>query len=481
MSNSLKKNFIFNSIYSVSAFIFPLITYPYISRVVQPSGVGAVSFATTFISYFNMFAQLGIPTYGIKQVAKVRDSQEELNRTVKEIFSINIITTVIAYVFLVISLLCIEKIRSDRVLIAIISTTILLNTVGMEWLYKGIEKYQYIATRSLIFKVFSVFGLFMLVHSPEDYLIYGFISIFASSASNILNFYNLNKYVSFKNVKARDYKRHLKPIMVFFAMTIATTIYTSIDTIMIKFMQSKLEVGYYDAAIKVKTVLVTFITSLGAVILPRSSYYVENDKMNDFNILINKSINFVLIMSLSLMVYFIIFANETIMVLSGNLYSKSVFPMQVIMPTLLFIGLSNLTGIQVLIPLNKEKYVLYSEILGAIVNVLTNCLLIPRLGIVGAAVGTTLAEFTVLLYQIACIRLLKIEINNKCDILKILLSILVSSLIVIFIRNTLTTSHNILIIAITGVVYFFCYFIMLFILKHPFIISMFKDILRKFK
>ena len=123
MSNSLKKNFIFNSIYSVSAFIFPLITYPYISRVVQPSGVGAVSFATTFISYFNMFAQLGIPTYGIKQVAKVRDSQEELNRTVKEIFSINIITTVIAYVFLVISLLCIEKIRSDRVLIAIISTT----------------------------------------------------------------------------------------------------------------------------------------------------------------------------------------------------------------------------------------------------------------------------------------------------------------------------------------------------------------------
>ena len=315
MSNSLKKNFIFNSIYSVSAFIFPLITYPYISRVVQPSGVGAVSFATTFISYFNMFAQLGIPTYGIKQVAKVRDSQEELNRTVKEIFSINVITTVVAYVFLVISLLCIEKIRSDRVLIAIISTTILLNTVGMEWLYKGIEKYQYIATRSLIFKVFSVFGLFMLVHSPEDYLIYGFISIFASSASNILNFYNLNKYVSFKNVKARDYKRHLKPIMVFFAMTIATTIYTSIDTIMIKFMQSNLEVGYYDAAIKVKTVLVTFITSLGAVILPRSSYYVENDKMNDFNILINKRINFVLIMSLSLMIYFIIFENETIMVL----------------------------------------------------------------------------------------------------------------------------------------------------------------------
>ena len=469
MSNSLKKNFIFNSIYSVSAFIFPLITYPYISRVVQPSGVGAVSFATTFISYFNMFAQLGIPTYGIKQVAKVRDSQEELNRTVKEIFSINVITTVVAYVFLVISLLFIEKIRNDRVLIAIISITILLNTVGMEWLYKGIEKYQYIATRSLIFKVFSVFGLFMLVHSPEDYLIYGFISIFASSASNILNFYNLNKYVSFKNVKARDYKRHLKPIMVFFAMTIATTIYTSIDTIMIKFMQSNLEVGYYDAAIKVKTVLVTFITSLGAVILPRSSYYVENDKMNDFNILINKSINFVLIMSLSLMVYFIIFANETIMVLSGNLYSKSVFPMQVIMPTLLFIGLTNIMGIQMLVPMKKENAVMISTFAGALVDLILNAILIQWYGSIGAAIGTLVAEFVVLIVQLIYLKDNVKYLYANQGYLKLLLALLIASLAAICIKCAL---HGIFIkLVVSAIVFFGLYVVVLYILKEEVVVE----------
>ena len=402
--SSIKKNFMMNVILTLSAFIFPLITFPYISRVLLPAGTGKVSFATSLISYFNIIAQLGIPTYGIRAVARVRDDEKELTCVCQELLIINLVMSVFAYLCLAAALLLIPKLFDDRALYIIISLTILLNAIGMEWLYKGLEQYTYITVRSIIFKIIAVFAMFLLVHQESDYVIYGAVSIFAASASNILNFINARKYISLKPQMNYNFSRHFRPIMVFFFMACATTIYTNLDTVMLGFMTTDTDVGYYNAAVKIKNILVGVVTSLGAVLLPRASYYIEQGNLNEFHRIGRKALQFVLFISVPMTVYFIMFAKESIYLLSGSMFEGSILPMQIIMPTTILIGITNITGIQILVPLGKERYVLYSEIAGAATDLVLNWFLIPVYRSSGAAVGTLAAEFVVLCVQFIALR-----------------------------------------------------------------------------
>lgn len=401
---SLKLNFLMNALLTMSQFIFPLITFPYVSRILLPVGTGKVSFATSLISYFSIFAQLGIPTYGIRACAKVRDNREDLTRTAHELLAINIVMDVISYAVLVLALLFVPRLHEDRMLYVVVSVTILLTSIGMEWLYKALEQYTYITIRSIVFKFIALVAMFLLIHKQEDYVIYGGISILAGSASNIFNFINVHKYIDLKPVGNYNIRRHLKPVGVFFAMSCATTIYTHLDTVMLGFMATDEDVGYYNAAVRIKSILVSIVTSLGTVLLPRASYNIEHDLMDDFWRIGRKAINFVFLVALPMMLYFIFFAKEGIYFLSGTAYTGSIIPMQIIMPTLLFIGITNILGIQILVPLGKEKIVLYSEIAGAVVDIIINAILIPQYRSAGAAVGTLVAEFVVLTVQYVALK-----------------------------------------------------------------------------
>ena len=403
-SKSLKVNFVMNMILTMSSFIFPLITFPYVSRILLPVGTGKVSFATSFVSYFAMVSQLGIPTYGIRACAKVRDNKEELTRIAHELLFINLFMCILSYIALGIALKCVPRLQSDRELYIIISFTIILNAIGMEWLYKALEQYTYITIRSVLFKFVALIAMFLLIHHQKDYVVYGAISIFAASASNILNFINVRKYVELKWMGNYSIKRHLKPIITFFAIACAGTIYTSLDNVMLGFMTTDADVGYYTAAVKIKTILVSIVTSLGAVLLPRASYYVENGMLDDFKKITCKALNFVFLMASPLVVYFIIFAKESVFFLSGDSYAGAIIPMQIIMPTVLFIGITNLLGIQILVPLGKEKLLLYSAIVGAIVDFIINAICIPQFASSGAAIGTVIAEFSVLVVQYMYLR-----------------------------------------------------------------------------
>ena len=396
---SIKKNIIMNAILTMSSFIFPLITFPYISRVLLPAGTGRVNFATSVISYFSMFAQLGIPTYGIRICAQVRDDRDALTRTAHELLFINLIMNGISYVLLGIALFTIPRFIEDRRLIAVISLTIILTSVGMEWLYKALEQYTYITVRSVIFKFIALVAMFLFVHQESDYVIYGGISIFAASASNVLNLFNAHKYIGLKPVGNYNWKRHLRPVAVFFAMAFAATVYTNLDNVMLGFMTTNINVGYYGAAVKIKTILVSIVTSLGAVLLPRASYNIEHGELDAFWRITRKALNFVFLLATPLSLYFILFARQGIYLLSGSEYEGSIVPMQVIMPTLLLIGITNILGIQILVPMGREKIVLYSEIAGAIVDVIINILLIPSMLSTGAAIGTLVAEAVVLIMQ----------------------------------------------------------------------------------
>ena len=385
-----------NALLALSSVIFPLISFRYVSRILLPTGTGKVALATSVIAYFSMFAQLGIPTYGIRACAKVRDDREKLTRTVHELLGINLCMDLFAYALLAIALVIVPKLAEERLLYCIVSITIFLSSIGMEWLYKGLEQYTYITVRSIAFKIIALIAMFLLIHEEKDYIIYGGISIFASSASNILNFIHAGKYVDFRRPAGCDWKRHLRPVMIFFAMACAATIYTNLDALMLGFMQTDADVGYYNAAVKVKTILVSIVTALGAVMMPRSARYVENGRMEEFRRMTRKALGFVMLAASGLSVYFICYTEECILFLSGEAYLPAVTPMRIIMPTVLLIGLTNIMGIQTLVPLGKEKTVLKSEIAGAITDLVLNLILIPRFRAAGAAAGTLAAEAVVL-------------------------------------------------------------------------------------
>lgn len=425
---SLKLNFIMNAVLTISAFIFPLISFPYVSRILGPSGTGNVSFATSIVAYFALFAQLGIPTYGIRATARVRDDKELLSRTVQEIFIINILMSILTYIVFFIVLNIVPQMSDDKLLFMIVSSTIFFNAIGMDWLYKGLEKYTYITTVSILFKFIALILMFILIHQKSDYVIYGAISIFAASASNICNLLNVHKYIYLKPIGNYDFKVHLRPICIFFAMACATTIYTNLDTVMLGFMKSNTEVGYYNAAVKIKTVLLGVVTSLGAVLLPRASYYIENNLIDEFKRISSKAINFVILISFPLALYFIIFAKEGIFFLSGDAYARAILPMQILMPTLIFIGLTNIMGIQMLIPLGKEKVVLYSEIAGAIVDLAINTVLIPIMASSGAAIGTLVAEMVVWIVQYIALKEDVKEAYVKIRYLPIVIGLAISAL-----------------------------------------------------
>ena len=476
---SIKTNFIMNSILTVSTFIFPLITFPYVSRILLPAGTGKVQFATSLISYFAMFANLGIPTYGIRACAKVRDDREALTRTAHELLLINLMMSVFAYAALAIALIIIPKLQEERTLYIVVSISILLGTIGMEWLYKALEQYTYITIRSVVFKLIALIAMFLLIHSESDYVIYGGISIFAASASNILNLVNAHKYIGFKPVGKYDLRRHIKPIAIFFAMACATTIYTNLDNIMLGFMTTDVDVGYYGAAVKIKTILVSVVTSLGTVLLPRASYYVEQGKMQEFRRITQKALNFVVLLALPLSVYFIIYAKEGIFLLSGSAYEGSVVPMQVIMPTLLLIGITNILGIQILVPTGREKMVLYSEIAGAVVDIIINAILIPRMQSVGAAIGTLIAEAVVLIVQYRALRnevtdsIRKIHYGNIC--VGVILAIVASLWIKAMHWGSFIS------LACSAILFFGVYGLFLLFRKEPLVTEIGSQVLKKIK
>lgn len=199
--NSVRFNFIMNFLLTVSNFIFPLITFPYASRVLQAQGVGAVTFATSNISYFTMVGMMGIPTYGIRACAKVREDRAKLSKTVQEIFFLNAIVTAFALLALAVSVLTVEKMAQEKMLYLIMSSTLIFNVLGVEWLYKALEKYSYITIRSILFKLLSLILLLLLVRSKGDYVIYGAITVLAGVGSNLMNFLNLRKLVTVQPIR----------------------------------------------------------------------------------------------------------------------------------------------------------------------------------------------------------------------------------------------------------------------------------------
>lgn len=461
--SNIISNFIYNVILTVSTVIFPLLVYPYVSRILGPTGTGKVDFAYSVLIYFVLFSSLGIPTYGIKQCAKVRDDKEELSRIVNEIFIINFLLTILVYIVLGVCLFIIPNFYEEKDLFLVMSIVIILNTIGFEWLYKGLEKYKLITIRSLISKTISMICIFMFVKSSDDYIIYGLLHVISIAGYNLINFIDVRNYVGKTKISELNFKRHYKMIITFFAMSASTIFYNNSANVFLGFMRNAREVGIYEVGVKIKNILLGIVTSLSAVLLPRMSYYWETNEKEKFKQLIKISYSFIYFISIPLCIFFIVFAKEAIMVVSSVEYIDAVSPMRIVMPTLIIIGLTNIIGIQLMIPMGLEKYVLNSEVIAAIVNILLSFILIGKYGYIGAAITILITEFVVLVVQFVYMfkyyrDLLYLKISYK-----IILANLIAIIICFLIKNNF--NGDFIRLLCCAIIFFIIYIFVLFILK----------------
>ena len=397
MAKSIKANYLFNLINSASQLLFPLITFPYASRIMMADGIGQVNFFQSISSYISLFTCLGIPMYAIREVAKVRDNPEKMTRITVEILLLHAFLTLLGYMAVAVICLTVTKVQTDIPLFLLLSATIFFTAIGCEWFYQGIEDFKYVAIRGLLVKLLSVVLLFLFVKTKEDILWYGAYTVLGVLGGNIFNFIRLRKYLhrDVIDFRALHPLRHLKPALHVFALNVVISIYLQLNNVLLGFMKDAEAVGYFTAATKIMMITMSISSSLGAVIMPRTSNLIAEGRMDEFRILIQKSYDFVLALAMPLTVGLIFTSPSIILLLSGEGFAPAVLTSQIVASNILMVGLSGVMGIQVLYPLGKINIVILCTLIGAAVNVFFNVLLIPRYGHNGTAVAYMLAEVAV--------------------------------------------------------------------------------------
>lgn len=475
-TKSLKKNSFYSFINAFTKLIFPIITFPYASRILHPEGIGQVNFAVSIETYFAMIAGLGIGSYATREAAKRRDNKFELSKFSKEILTINFISMIVAFALLFIALITVPKFEQYRVLILVRSTNIFFTTIGLEWLYRAEEEFKYITLRSLIFKFAGLAFLFIFVRNQDDTIEYTIFGILTSVASNICNLFHSRKYIDYRIKCKLELKKHLKFIFTFFGMAVVTSLYTVLDTSLLGFLSDDFQVGLYSAATKLNKLTLHLITALIAVLLPRLSYYAKNNEHEKFVKLSQKSASIVIMLALPVIVGLIFLAKPLILVFSGEEYLKAIPAMNIISPIVLFISISSLIGSQIFAAIGKEKLTLISVCIAAAMNITMNIIFIPKYGAVGAAIGTVAAEFSVAFFQVFYLR------KYICkDIIISLIQSLIGSVIIaleiIVISKVLT--NNILIISISIVTSIITYVIILYIFHNKYYMEFLNEIVKK--
>lgn len=394
MAQSVKVNYILNLINTGTQMLFPLITFPYVCRVIEADGIGQINFFQSIISYISLFTCLGIPMYAIREIARDRSDVVQMNRTAMEILLLHSMLTLVGYAIVAILCLTVPQIQVNIPLFLILSLTIFFTAIGCEWFYQGIEDFKYITIRGLIIKTVSVVLLFIFVKSKTDLLYYGCYTVFGVLGGNIFNFFRLRKYIHRENIIFSELhiKRHVKPVLKVFSFSVVTSIYLQLNTVLLGFLKNALAVGYFAAATKVMQMLLTMSACLGSVMMPRASHLIAENKEDEFNRLIQKSYDFTLAIALPMTIGLIFCAPSLITALCGVKFEHSILPSQIIAPIILMVAISNVFGIQVLFPKGKIYIVTLCCGIGAVVDLILNLCLIPFFSYIGTSIAYLGAE-----------------------------------------------------------------------------------------
>ena len=368
MARSVKANYLFNLINSASQLLFPLITFPYASRIMMADGIGQVNFFQSIISYISLFTCLGIPMYAIREIAKVRDNLEKMTRTTVEILLLHAFLTLFGYIIVAAICMTVAKVQTDIPLFLILSVSIFFTAIGCEWFYQGIEDFKYVAIRGIVVKTVSVLLLFLLVKSKEDILWYGAYTVFGVLGGNIFNFIRLRKYLhrDFVGFSKLHPFKHLKPALHIFVFNVIASIYLQLNNVLLGFMKDAEAVGYFTAATKLMVIAVGLSSALGTVMMPRTSNLVAENKMNEFKELVQKSYDFIIASTIPLTIGLMFVSPYIILVLCGVNFTPAILTSQIIALNVLMIGVSNVLGMQILYPMNQINIVILSISIGCL-------------------------------------------------------------------------------------------------------------------
>jgi len=396
---SLKKNTVFSAVKTGASILFPLITFPYISRTLLTDNVGKINFGLSIVSYFSLIASLGISTYAIRECSSVKDDKEKLSDVASQIFSINIITTVIAYLALLVTILFWRKLDNYRVLIVIQSMSILATTLGADWLNQAMEDFKFITIRAITFQFLSLILMFVFVHRPEDYMIYAVICLISTAGASITNIWYRRRYCKVNFTLKIEWKRHMTPIIYLFVMVLAQTVFNSVDTTMLGTIHGDYEVGIYGTAHKILNIINQVIGSLIWVIMPRMSYYFAEKDYDSVNRLLRKVLGFNLMLGLPCVVGCCMLSEDIILVVAGKSYIEAAPVLQILMLgfAISLIG-GNFLGNAILLPSKEERYYMIVCCIAAGVNILGNYLFIPTYGSIAAAGTTAVCSLTILIF-----------------------------------------------------------------------------------
>jgi O-antigen/teichoic acid export membrane protein len=394
---SVKNSVFYNVLLAISQVFFPLITFPYLARTLGPEHIGSLNFAESIAKYFVMLAALGIPIYGIREIAKVQNELKARTKIFAEIFTINLICTLgLSFLFLA-AVFFIPQLNKEKVLFYWTIAYFLFQVFYLEWFFNGMNQFKFIAIRQFVIRFFFIIFVFILIKSQLDYVNYMKMQFGLSVLIAIINFNNLSKHISlnkeaFSNL---DLRKHIKPLLYIFLTIFSISIYFSLDTILLGFLANNESVGYYSTALKLNKLIIAVFGAVTVAIFPSLINLYHSQQIEKFRELI-RQVFFVLVsLSIPAIVIFISCAKEIVHVLFSQNFDRSILPLQITAPLILIVSLSSIFGFQVLSALAKDRQILYSAIIGMSVSVVLSILLVPSLMEVGEAITILVTELSV--------------------------------------------------------------------------------------
>lgn len=474
---SLKLNYIYNVSYQVLSLITPLITTPYVSRVLGADGIGDYSFTASVVTYFSMIAVLGTLTYGNREISYLQDDRAARSTLFWEIELLSFLSTGICTAAYLIFLLFCDRSRFS--LYAIQTISIVCVAFDIAWLLQGMEEFGKVMFRNMLFKVINIVFIFTAVRDKDDLFLYVAGMVLLALASNLSIWFYLPQYIDRPAWNKLHPMRHLKPTLALFIPSVAMSIYTVFDKTMIGLFANNFENGYYEQALKISKTALTLVTALGAVMIPRMGYYFNQKNMDKVKKLTYQSYNFVWFLGVPLSFGLIGISQNLVPWFYGKGYDKITVLLPILGLLIIIIGLSNVTGIQYFVTTKRERLLTGTVIIGAVVNFVCNLILIPKLYSIGASIASVAAETVITLTQLYLIRNELSFTRIMAQSVKYLLAG-ACMLLVLFLENhylSASVLHSCIMIFSGAIVYF----VMLLVLHDRFFSGYLETLIAKLK
>lgn len=397
---SLKLNMILNAVRGMLSVLFPLITFPYVSRVLGVENIGRYTYANSVISYFLLLSGLGIEKYAVRDGAAYREDSEKINMFAGEMFTINIISTAASYFLLFVLAVSFPYVFGDRILLIILSFQIVLKTISVDWVYSIYEDYLYITVRSILFQLVSLLCLFCFVRTADDLYIYAALTVLASAGSGILNYIRARKYVRVALTKTIAWKRHMRPIFVLFAMSLTVSIYVSSDVVVLGMLCGDKAVGIYSVSTKIYAVVKNLLGTILIVSIPRLSAQFGTGRLAEFRETANDIHRSLITVTLPAITGIILLRRPIVLLVSGVEFAEASSSLAILGVALFMCMTAWFWGQCVLVPMKRENEVFRVTLFSAVLNFVLNLFLIPRWQENAAAFTTVLAEGCTMLWSI---------------------------------------------------------------------------------